>query len=108
MKSVQSFLVNLIGVSEDLDAAADTPDPELADIEYDDHAMAEAAAESYEASVEMAEIDGEEFDEDELWRRRRSGPVAPANLRGLSSCAASLNPRFRLVSRVGNATTSAA
>ena len=66
MKSVQSFLVNLIGVSEDLDTPADTPDPDLADIEYDDHAMAEAAAEAYQARVEMAEINGEEFDEDEL------------------------------------------
>jgi hypothetical protein len=66
MKSVQSFVVSLIGVSEDLDAAADTPDPDLADIEYDDYAMAEAAAESYQARVEMAEINGEEFGEDEV------------------------------------------
>lgn len=66
MQGVQSFLVSLIGVSEDLDAPADTPDPDLADIEYDDLAMAEAAAESYQARVEMAEINGEEFDEDEL------------------------------------------
>jgi hypothetical protein len=33
---------------------------------YDDHAMAAAAAESYQAKVEMAEINGEEFDEDEV------------------------------------------
>lgn len=66
MTGVQSFVVSLIGVSEDLDAAADTPDPDLADIEYDDLAMVEAAVESYRARVEMAEISGEEFDEDEL------------------------------------------
>ena len=66
MSGVQRFLVDLIGVSEDLDAVADTPDPALADVEYDDVAMAEAAAESYQARVEMAEINGEELDEDEF------------------------------------------
>lgn len=66
MKGAQSFLISLIGLSEDLDAAADTPAPDLADIEYDDLAMAEAAAESYQARVEMAELNGEELDEDEL------------------------------------------
>jgi len=44
---VERFLVKLIGASEDLDALSDTPDPELAEVEFDDDAMAEAAAESY-------------------------------------------------------------
>jgi hypothetical protein len=69
MAGVERFLVNLIGVSEDLDAEADTPNPDLAEIEFDDAAMAQAAAESYETRREMAEIDpeenGEEFDEDD-------------------------------------------
>jgi hypothetical protein len=67
MGGVKNFLVNLIGFSEDLDAPADTPDPDLATVEFDDQAMAEAAAESYRARRETAEIDaeinGEEFDE---------------------------------------------
>jgi hypothetical protein len=66
LKGVQTFLVNLIGVSEDLDAPADTPDPDLANVEFDDQAMAEAAAESYQARVEMAELRDEEFDEEEF------------------------------------------
>ncbi len=66
MRGVNNFLVNLIGVSEDLDAPADTPDPDLAAVEFDDQAMAEAAAESDHARREMAEINGEEFDEDEF------------------------------------------
>jgi hypothetical protein len=66
MRGVQRFLVNLIGVSEDLDAPADAPDSDLAEVELDDHAMAEAAAESYHARVESTEINGEEFD-DENW-----------------------------------------
>jgi len=66
MSAVQTFLVDLIGVSEELDAAADSPDPALADVEYDDVAMAEAAAESDQARIEMAEINGEELDDDEL------------------------------------------
>jgi hypothetical protein len=44
---VKCFLVSLIGACEDLDAAADTPDPELVDVELEEDAMAEAAAESY-------------------------------------------------------------
>jgi hypothetical protein len=47
LKGVQHFLVRLIGVSEDLDAPADTPSPDLVEVEFDDRAMAEAAAESY-------------------------------------------------------------
>jgi hypothetical protein len=70
MKGVQHFIVSLIGLSEDLDAPADTPDPDLATVEFDDQAMAEAAAESAHARRETAEIEaernGEEF-EDEDW-----------------------------------------
>lgn len=36
------FLVGLIGASEDIDSTADVVDPELARVEYDDAAMAEA------------------------------------------------------------------
>jgi hypothetical protein len=63
---VQNFVISLIGVSEDLD----TPDPELATVEFDDQAMAEAAAESDHArreTVEIeAELNGEDF-ADEDW-----------------------------------------
>jgi hypothetical protein len=63
--AVARFLVSLIGASEDLDAVADEPDPELARVEFDDEAMAEAAADSYHASVEEAALRGEELDADE-------------------------------------------
>jgi len=36
---VARFLVRLIGAYEDLDSAADAPDPELAHVEFDDEAM---------------------------------------------------------------------
>lgn len=49
-------------------------DPDLADIEYDDLAIGEAAAGSYQARVELAEINGEEFDEDELRPSQEDGP----------------------------------
>jgi hypothetical protein len=65
MDGVKRFLVDLIGASEDLDATADGPDPDLADFEFDDQAMAEAAAEWHQARVEMAEMAGEVFDEDD-------------------------------------------
>jgi hypothetical protein len=64
MDAVECFLVNLIGDSEDLDAASDAPASDLVDVELDDAAMAEAAAEAYQARVEMAEINGEELDDD--------------------------------------------
>lgn len=51
MDGVKRFLVDLIGASEDLDATADRPDPDLADFEFDDQAMAEAAAEWHQARV---------------------------------------------------------
>lgn len=44
--AVSNFLVSMIGGSEDLDSPADAPDPELARVEFDDAAMAEAAAEA--------------------------------------------------------------
>lgn len=55
------FLVELIGCSEDLDSTADESDPELVEVELDHAAMAEAAYES-----EMARIEREEIDADEL------------------------------------------
>ena len=66
MDAVECFLVNLIGDSEDLDAASDTPAPDLVDFKFDEAAMAEAAAEAYQARVEIAEINGEELDDDYL------------------------------------------
>ena len=45
VEGVERFLVKLIGASEDLDPEADSPDPDLAPVEFDDEAMAEAAAE---------------------------------------------------------------
>jgi hypothetical protein len=58
MGGVQNFVISLIGVSEDLDTPADTPDPELATVELD-HARRETA------EIE-AELNGEELD-DEDW-----------------------------------------
>ena len=46
-------------------AKSDTPDQDSAKIECDDGAIAEAAVESYRARVEMAEVNGEEFDADQ-------------------------------------------
>lgn len=55
LEGASEFLVALIGASEDLDSAADSPDPELGVVEFDDEAMAEAAAEMYEARREEGE-----------------------------------------------------
>lgn len=63
MRGVERFIAALIGVSEDLDAAADEPDPDLANLEFDDQAMAEAAAASYMAYLEEAEMLEEEAEE---------------------------------------------
>ena len=54
--AVARFLATLIGASEDLDSAADAPDPQLAPVDFDDAAMAEAMAE-YE--LDDAELDDE-------------------------------------------------
>ena len=62
VSSVALFLARLIGASEDLDSAADTPDPELARVEFDDVAMAQAWRELEEA---RAELEDEELNEDE-------------------------------------------
>jgi hypothetical protein len=42
MAGAQRFLVKLIANSEELDPDADELDPQLADVEFDDAAMAEA------------------------------------------------------------------
>lgn len=65
VSGVARFLVALIGASEDLASAADTPDPELAGVEFDHEAMATAAAESSRARIEGAELQGEEFDDED-------------------------------------------
>jgi hypothetical protein len=46
MNGAARFLVNLMRLSEDLDPEADSPDPVLAPVDFDDGAMAEALAES--------------------------------------------------------------
>jgi hypothetical protein len=45
LSAARQFLEVLIGASETLDSASDTPDPEFAPFEFDDEAMAEYAAE---------------------------------------------------------------
>jgi hypothetical protein len=65
VRGVERFLVNLIGASEDLDSAADAPDPALARIEFDNEAMAEAARECYEARIDEATSRGEMLDDSE-------------------------------------------
>jgi hypothetical protein len=45
LKAAQQFLEALISISEDLDSASDTPDPEFAPFEFDDEEMAAYAAE---------------------------------------------------------------
>lgn len=46
LAGAEQFLVRLMASSEDLDPDADIPDPELAQVEFDDEAMAEATAEA--------------------------------------------------------------
>jgi hypothetical protein len=66
---VKRFLVTLIEASEDLDAIADTPDPDLVEVEFDHQAMAEASIEAERAEEELrwaeAELRGEEVDDEE-------------------------------------------
>jgi hypothetical protein len=62
--AVQQFLVGLMGASEDIDSAADTVDPELARVEYDDAAMAEACAEHQQAREDWAAETDEDADDD--------------------------------------------
>lgn len=60
---VARFLAGLIGASEDLDSAADAPDPQLAQVEFDDEAMAQAWAESEHVRAENAVLLDEELDD---------------------------------------------
>jgi hypothetical protein len=62
--AVQQFLVGLIGASEDIDSAADAVDPELARVDYDDAAMAEAWADHQQAREDWAAEIGEDTDDD--------------------------------------------
>jgi hypothetical protein len=59
VNAVLGFLVGLIGASESLDSAADAINPELARVEYDDAAMAQAWAEHLQAREEWAAETGE-------------------------------------------------
>ncbi len=65
LRGVKRFLANLIGASEDLDSAADEPKPDLAEVEFDNEAMADAIAEWQEARAEAAALRGEDLDDDE-------------------------------------------
>lgn len=61
--AVERFLLGLIGASEDIESVADAVNPELARVEYDDAAMAEAWAEHQQACEEWAaEIGGGDDD----------------------------------------------
>lgn len=53
-----------MGASEDIDSAGDTVDPELARVEYDDAAMAEACAEHQQAREDWAAETDEDADDD--------------------------------------------
>jgi len=55
IEGVQGFLLRLIAASEPIDAPADGLDPELASVEFDNEAMAEALA-------EMGDLDDQEDD----------------------------------------------
>ena len=63
LDGVHRFLIGLIAASEDLDSLADAVDPELAAVEYDDEAMAQALAEQVIAEQEWAALAGEDPDE---------------------------------------------
>lgn len=67
VRAVERFLVGLIGASEDIDSTADAVDPELARVEFDDMAMAEALTEHQRAREESAAIAGDDPDDDEDW-----------------------------------------
>jgi hypothetical protein len=62
--AVQRFLVGLIGASEDIDYPADAVEPELARVEYDDAAMAQAWAEHQQVRDDWAAETGEDADDD--------------------------------------------
>jgi hypothetical protein len=63
------FLLKLIGASEDLDAEADTPDPDIVGVEFNHQAFVEASIEAERAEEELrwaeAELRGEEVDDEE-------------------------------------------
>lgn len=56
----ERFLIGMLAASEDLDSNSDPVDPEMARIEFDDVAMAEAMAEHEQAREEMAALAGED------------------------------------------------
>jgi hypothetical protein len=65
VRGVKRFLASLIGASEALDSAADEPNPELAEIDFDNEAMADAIADWQQARAEASALHGEDLDDDE-------------------------------------------
>jgi hypothetical protein len=60
LKAARRFLTEVIRYSEDIDSANDVLEPEFADFEFDDEAMAEASARWAEAHAESQADDGPE------------------------------------------------
>jgi hypothetical protein len=60
VSAVERFLIGLIAASESLDSEVDVVDPDMARIEYDDAAMAEALAEHQLADEEWAALNSED------------------------------------------------
>jgi hypothetical protein len=65
VQAFERFLIGMLGASEDLDSDSDAVDPEMARIEFDDVAMAEAMAEQEQAREEMAALAGEDPEDPE-------------------------------------------
>jgi hypothetical protein len=63
VRAVERFLVGLIGASEDVDSVAGDVDPELARVDYDDVAMAEAWAEHQQEREDPAGEAGEDLED---------------------------------------------
>jgi hypothetical protein len=64
LDGMHRFLVGLIGASEDIDSVADNVDPELAPVDYDDAAMAQALAEQRHAEEEWAALADEDREDE--------------------------------------------
>lgn len=64
VRAVERFLIGLIRASEDIDSVSDGLDPELARVEFDDAAMAEAWTEAQQARNDLADEIGEDADDD--------------------------------------------
>lgn len=64
VRAVERFLIDLIRASEDIDSVSDGLDSELARVEFDDAAMAEAWTEAQQARNDLADEIGEDADDD--------------------------------------------